>query len=350
LTAFEAPLAATSVGSFPHQDAQAACDLVLESHTEIPSWPQLPAADLLEQMEIQFSEGLPRVVIDRARERMYFDTAGDPTSDLERFYENCLAENFDHFAITEPYARGIEAITKRLSADSHSSIKFFKCQVTGPISFGLSVVDENKRAVYYNEMFRDVLVKGMAMKARWQLRRFASLCPRRICTVDEPILCAFGSSTYVSVTRHDVVSIIREMVEAIHAEGAVAGIHCCGNTEWPIPIDAGVDLLSFDAHGYGDSILIYPAEMKVFLERGGILAWGIVPTSEEIERHTVASLTAGFESLVDQLAAKGVDRELILNRALITASCGTGTVPVPRSERITRLTKTLSDHLQNKYC
>ena len=118
---------------------------------------------------------------------------------------------------------------KKLSEKNLPSLKFFKSQVTGPITFGLATVDENKRAIYYNDVFRDVVVKGMTMKARWVLNKFKPLGYDQVCFVDEPILSAFGSSTYVSVQRADVVSFLNEVVEAIHKEGALAGAHCCGN-------------------------------------------------------------------------------------------------------------------------
>jgi hypothetical protein len=341
--------AATGAGSFPHKDPGIACDLVLKCFPEIPVWPQLPAASLNEQMEIQFSEGLPCIVIDKSKERMYFETSGDPTAEFERFYENYMAENLDYFAISEEFSRGIFAMEKRLSGMDRSGMKYFKMQVTGPISFGLSIVDENKRAIYYNEMFRDVVVKAIAMKARWQLRRFKPLSEKRICFIDEPILSAFGSSTYVSVHRDDVVSYLREVVEAIRAEDGVPGIHCCGNTEWTIPIDAGVAIINFDAYQYGDSIGLYPGPVKNFLEKGGLLAWGIVPTSEKIEEETTDSLIAKYEARVDDLASKGIDRHLILQNTLLTASCGTGSVSVDRAERIARETRSVSDRLREKY-
>jgi hypothetical protein len=346
---FNIPFAATSVGSFPHEDPQTACDLVLACFPEVPVWPQLPATSFKEQMEIQFSEGLPCVVLDRTKERMHIDTGGDSTAELEQFYENYMAENLDHFAISEKHARGIAAMEERLSGMDRSDMKYFKMQVIGPISFGLTVVDENKRAIYYNEMFRDVVVKAMAMKARWQLRKFEPLSEKRICFIDEPILSAFGSSTYVSVHREDVVSYLGEVVAAIRAEGGVPGIHCCGNTEWTIPIDAGVDIISFDAYQYGDTIGLYAGQMKDFLEKGGLLAWGMVPTSEKIESETTDSLVETFEALVDDLASKGIDRSFILQNTLLTASCGTGTVPVDRAERIARETRGVSDRLREKY-
>jgi len=346
---FDTPLAAGAVGSFPHLDPVQACKIILDNFPEIPTWPQLPRISLLEQMEIQYSQGLPCVVIDREKERMYFDTSGDNTAELEKFYESIINDNVDYFAITREYSRGIYTLKEALSKMDLTAIKYIKTQVTGPVSFALTITDENKRALYYNELFRDVIVKGLAMKARWQMRKFAGFGKRIICIIDEPILSAFGSSTYVSVLRQDVVALISEMVDAIHSEGGIAGIHCCGNTEWTIPIDAGVDIINFDAFEYGYSIELYPQEIKEFLMNGGVLSWGIVPTSMKVDHYTSASLMFIFEQFVDNLEAKGIDRKLLLRNSLLTASCGTGSVPIDRAERIAQLTRKVTGRIREKY-
>jgi len=325
---------ATGIGSFPYQDASAACELILNTVPEMPLWPQLANIDFREQMEIQFSEGLPCVMLDEAKQRMYFDTSGDPTSELEKFYENYMSENLEYFKISPDYGRGIYEMEKKLSEKKPPSIKFFKSQVTGPVTFGLAIVDENKRAIYYNDVFRDVVVKGITMKARWILNRFKPLGYDQICFVDEPILSAFGSSTYVSVQRADVVSFINEVVEAVHKEGALAGTHCCGNTEWPILIDAGVDIISFDAFEFGETIAYYPEQVNKFLEGGGAIAWGIVPTSEKISQETPDSLAKKVNERVKNLAGKGIDENLIWERCLLTPSCGTGPLSVELSDKI----------------
>ena len=95
---------ATAIGSFPHREPEAACELILENIPEIPIWPQLPNANFREQMEIQYSEGMPCLVVDEAKERIYFETGGDPTGDLEKFYENVLAENLDYFSISPDFS------------------------------------------------------------------------------------------------------------------------------------------------------------------------------------------------------------------------------------------------------
>ncbi len=337
---------ATGIGSFPDLDAEDACDLILETMPEIPFWPQLSNIDFREQMEIQYSEGFPCVVLDEAKSKMIIDTSGDPTSELEKFYENFVIENLDYFRISPDFSRGLYAMEKKLKETLPSSILYFKHQVTGPLTFGLATVDENKRAIYYNDVFRDVVVKGITMKARWLLDRFKSFGLKQICFVDEPILSAFGSSTYVSVQKAEVIEYLNEVVTAIHKEGALVGTHCCGNTEWPILIDAGMDIISFDAYEFGDTISYYPEQVNGFLENGGVIAWGIIPTSEKIKDETIDSLKIKLENRIDNLSKKGIDKDLIWEQCLITPSCGTGSLSVKFSDKIFQKLSLLSQELR----
>ena len=339
---------ATAIGSFPHTEPEAACELILKHIPEIPIWPQLPNADFREQMEIQYSEGMPCVVVDEAKEKIYFETGGDPTGDLEKFYENVVEENLDYFRISPEYSRGLYCMEEKLASMDRSSIQFLKCHVTGPLTFGLSKTDENKKSIYYNDVFRDVVVKGIALKARWMLNRFKPLGCRQICFVDEPIFSAFGSSTYVSLQRSDVVSCLGEVVDAVHSEGALAGTHCCGNTEWTILIDAGVDIMSFDAFGYGETIGYYADQVKHFLEKGGILACGIVPTSETIREQTPDALVKKLDAFVDNLASRGMDGDLIREQCMLTPSCGTGSLSVELAEEIFQKLSAVSRLVRNR--
>jgi hypothetical protein len=274
-------------------------------------------------MEVQYSEGIPRVVIDRAKERMYIDTTGDTSTDLAAFYEKYVAEDIDAFRITPEFSKGIYAMESALQA-AGGTRPFVKVQTTGPLSFGLTIVDENKRAIYYNAEFVDVVVKALAMKCRWQIRKFKKFAKDTICFIDEPILSAFGSSTYVSVTREDAVAKLNEVVEAVHAEGALAGVHCCGNTEWPILIDAGVDIVNFDAFDYGDTILLYANAMKDYLKAGKVMAFGIVPTnSAKIHAQTSDSLVAKF----------GSGHSVLWHRIVAGSRCRVGVQDAARSQR-----------------
>ncbi|MCL2774391.1 MAG: hypothetical protein FWD71_13720 [Oscillospiraceae bacterium] len=341
----------TAIGSMPFNDAEYAIDVSLGS-LDAPIWPQLSAFGLLEQMEIQYSENIPCATVDFEKARMYFKTDGDYSEAFGEFYEKYESANetgnFEFMAISEKYSKGLYTLLNRLQKDG-VKLPWLKVQTTGPCSFALTIVDETKRAIYYNEEFRDVIVKAMGMKSRWQIQKFKPFCDNIICFIDEPILSAFGSSTYVSVSRDEVVGILSEVIEAVHAEGALAGIHCCGNTEWSILIDAGVDIVNFDAFEYGDTIAMYADSVKKHLENGKMLAWGIVPTSAAIREQTVESLEERFEKRLDNLASKGIDKNLIISQAIITPSCGTGSLDVADAEKVFKMVKELTKRMKEKY-
>jgi methionine synthase II (cobalamin-independent) len=354
--AFKPKFLATGVGSMPFLDVEHALDISFSRLSESPIWPQLPQTDLNEQMDIQYSEGIPCVVLDKEKKRIYFDTTGDYSEAFGEFYEIYMTAmdpdegtgDCSAMAIGPEYSQGIYAAEARLQ-QRESQLPYFKVHTTGPCTFALNTVDETKRAIYYNEEFRDVIIKALAMKCRWQIQKFQPYAKDIICFIDEPILSAFGSSTYVSVKREDVVDQLDEMIQAVHMDGALAGVHCCGNTEWSILVDAGVDILNFDAFEFGDSITIYPESVKTLLDRGGAIAWGIVPTSEAVTSQTVESLAARLEDIMEKLVSQGIDKQALLEQAIITPSCGTGSLKPELAEIVFKLTADLSQLLRRKY-
>ena len=338
----------------PHTDPKRALDVIFSALPNAPFWPQLPKLGLREQMEIQYSEGLPRVVIDDEKSRMFIDTTGDYSEDLATFYEGYMTADetgdCSTAAIGPAFSAGIPAMEARLESGGRR-LPFVKCQTTGPISFALTIVDENKRAVFYNEEFVDPVVKALAMKCRWQIQKFKPYAQRVICFIDEPILAAFGSSTYVSVQRDDVIAKLSEVVEAIRREGAVAGVHCCGNTDWSIPVNCGADIVNFDAYEYGETVAIYPEHMKTqIVERRNALAWGIIPTNAAIRDESVDSLIERFEKVTDHLSrTAGIDKQIIVEQAFVTPSCGTGSMEVADAERVFVLLREVSEALRDRY-
>ena len=347
----------TAIGSMPYDDPKKAVEVSL-AHLDCPIWPQLPAFGLKEQMEIQYSEGIPCAVIDEEKGRMYFDTSGDYSDAFAEFYESyMMAMDPDEgngdcsaMAISEEYSKGIYEMERQLKARGGEKLPWLKVQTTGPCSFALTITDENKRAIYYNEEFRDVIVKALAMKCRWQIQMFKKYAENIICFIDEPILSAFGSSTYVSVKREDVVALLQEVIEAVHMDGALAGIHCCGNTEWSILTDAGVDMVNFDAFEYGHTISMYGKDVKEHIGAGRMLAWGIIPTSSKVMDQNDDTLLVVMEKNMAMLAeASGLSLQEIAESALITPSCGTGSLSIPEADKVFALVKSFSAKMKAKY-
>jgi methionine synthase II (cobalamin-independent) len=159
--------------------------------------------------------------------------------------------------------------------------------------------------------------------------------------VDEPYLSSFGSA-FINLNREQVLQYLGEVIGAIHQEGALAGVHCCGNTDWTLLIDAGVDIINFDACEYFQGLTLYGDQVKLYLSHGGLLAWGIVPTSPQVAKFTADELQSSFVEKVGILAKKGISKEVLYRQSLLTPSCGMGTLSVEIAEKVLSLLSEVS--------
>jgi hypothetical protein len=332
---FKPRFVTTQIGSMPYQNPDHICERLV-SLLDIPAWPQLPRRSFHESMYVQYSPALPGIVMDKEKEKILFNTEADISSALEDFYAHYLAEDVDCFGLRPDYATGFYTMLDTLSKTTG---EWAKGQVTGPISFGLTVTDQNLRASLYDEMLADTIVKNMAMNARWQIRQIHAHRPNVIIFVDEPYLASFGSA-YISLSREQVITILDEVFAGIHAEGALAGVHCCANTDWSVLLATQVDILNLDAFGYLENLALYAAELRAFLDRGGCVAWGIVPTGQEIfevnEQILAQRLRDGLESIHQKSRARGISIDPVefATHSLVTPSCGLGSTSIETTERV----------------
>ena len=356
-TQFDPCCLATTIGSLPHTDVGAGMDLIFEHTPEIPAWPQFPKRAFEENMMVQFTEGMPGLV--QNGEQFSFDSSASEFSDqMTRFYTDYLAVTedgdavaLDRFALSAGFAAGFEGFCTMLEKGP-ASFSALKGQVTGPFTLGTNLSDQDDRCAYYDEQLRDAIVKMAALKAMWQISRLSRFQRRVIILIDEPALLGFGSQLFITVSREDIIRDLNEVAEAIHAQGGLAGIHCEANTDWSMLMETDLDILVFDAYDHLQAITLYPDRLQAFLAKGGSLGWGIVPTldRESAAKETTDALLVRFDDGLEELAQKGFDRELLLQRALITPSCGAGGVlTVALAERVLRILRELSLRLRERH-
>jgi hypothetical protein len=339
---FEPHFLPISLGSVPHLDPEAACRLILRNSPQIPTWPQLPKRSFLENMYVQYSEGFPGVVLENGR--IYVDRSQDLDPGLEKLYLAYLEGDLDHAAIGADYAAGLPAFLRALNSAGDQLVAI-KGQVTGPVSWGLVVVDQNRRPILYDEILADAVAKHLRLKAAWQERELRQLWPTVITFVDEPYMASFGSA-FVSLGREQAITLMEEVLAGIQG---IKGVHCCGNTDWSILLSTSIDILSLDAYDYAEALSLYPDEVEAFLERGGIIAWGIVPTSEQVYQETAESLVEKLHQAMSLLVKKGIPFDQLLKSALISGSCGVGPSSEPTAERVLSLAAEVSAGIQEKY-
>jgi methionine synthase II (cobalamin-independent) len=339
----------TAIGSLPHQDPEEACHLMLRYFPLIPLWPQLPKRSFRENMYVQYSKGFPGVVL-TDDERIYVDRSADLSSQLEKLYTAYIEQDTTNFALEADYAAGLHfllgrdfrALT-RLGAGTPLAIKG---QVTGPISWGLTVTDQDRRAVLYDEVLADAIAKHLRLSAIWQEKALQQIHPQTIVFIDEPYMSAYGSA-FVSLQREQVITLLEEVFQGL--EG-LTGIHCCGNTDWSLLVETSVDILNLDAYNHAESLSLYPEAIDAFLRRGGIIAWGIVPVSpERLANETAESLVGRLEQAMGLLVKKGIGFDNLVRHCLITPACGLGTVSVDNATRALELTAQVAAEMRRRY-
>jgi methionine synthase II (cobalamin-independent) len=342
------------VGSLPHHDRQRALDLVFDEIAEIPAWPQLSPYPP-EQMMLQYTEGLPGLVSEPNRTQ--FATSNlSFEQELVDFYEEYLAVTNgelslgqSRFRLGDDSGRTFFTFLERLQLQQPPAAAI-KGQTTGPFTLLAGLRDENDQLALYDPRLRDVVVKNLALKAEWQTEQLSHRSLPVVVFIDEPALAGFGSSAFISVSAEEVTTMLDEVASHIRKAGGLAGVHVCANTDWSLFFSGSLDVINFDAYTYFERFALYRQDLISFVDRGGIVAWGIIPTleTERIKQENAASLVSRWRQQVEQLVGADFPLETIFRQSIITPSCGCGTLSETLAERVVHLTRQVSEQLRQK--
>jgi hypothetical protein len=335
------PLAATGIGTVPFTDAEASAAAILENLPEVPYWPQMVRLGFPEEMVAQAARGLPGLKVDLEARTVAVDPDIPREEALARLYEEVWAGDLAPFALEPGEAAGFFALL-RACASSKSKVQALKGQLSGPVTFAGMVKDQAGKPILYDPEVTQAVCQGLARKAVWQAQQFWDLGQEAVIFFDEPYLTGFGSA-YLPISKGEVMDILTQTLEAVRQSGPVSlGVHCCGNTDWSLLLEAPLDILSFDSYGYFDSLRLYEKALQGFLGRGGWLAWGLVPTGEDLDAETGDSLWERFQGQVQQLAPAGTAIKEILSHSLLTPACGMGYLSPVAATRVLGLLAELS--------
>ncbi len=345
------------IGSLPLTDHHAAMRLIAAYTPEIPLWPQLPK-NPKEGMIRQFLCGFPGLV--EAGNRYWIDT-GDTgfAAEMALFYEEYLkAESTfrlprrSRFSLHHETAQGFYALEKALQSAELQPL-MVKGQITGPVTTGIGVKDQSGAAIFYNDDLRDILIKLLSLKARWQVEQLQQYGDRAapIIFIDEPGMVSFSSTAFAGVSREMVSVSVAEVIAAIRQAGGLAGIHICANGDWGPALESDADIISFDAYSYFDNVILYREQLCRFLTRGGVLAWGIVPTGDPaaVAEESVERLYERWLGQREEIVSLGFSSSQVVQQALITPACGTGSLSLQLAEKVLSTTARLAKKIRRNH-
>ncbi|MDR2366867.1 MAG: hypothetical protein LBF58_01955 [Deltaproteobacteria bacterium] len=335
-TPFEKPrlpaaLSTLAIGSVPYADPGTALDLMAEN-LDIPASPQMVRVSPHEDMILGAVHGLPALAVDPD-----LNVRVDPGAveeALARFYGTYLTGDLAPFALGEESSLGFEAFIERAGADPSFGRRYLKSQVVGPLTFGQAVKIPGGKSLVDNPDLLEAVSTAIGAKAAWLALRIRATGRAPLIFIDEPGLTGYGSAFSTLSPQMVIDSLGTAVRVAQERGGALVGCHVCGNTDWGLLSRVGLDVLNFDAHAYLGTVCLYPREMGAFLEGGGALAFGVVPTNAEGPPEGPGALAAMVREGWANLSSKGVDPVLLAERTYVTSSCGLGSLDPGRATAI----------------
>jgi hypothetical protein len=331
---------ATALTDVPYKDPVQACEVILSYFPEAPCAPKLTLSTRM------FLEGMPCLVIDIEKRQLSLDLSRE--QELYDFYDSYEAGKIDSFNISPKFTPGLYTLIDILKHSSHPELKLIHIDIPGPLTFGLSFTGKNGTSAWYDETMRDIIIKTTCMKVMWIEKFIAdalSAIPVMI-TFADPALAGYGSP-FGSLNRKELQDAINEVVTAV---GGVGAVHCCANIDWTLLTESKARVINFDAFRFADGLAVNGTSVVEYIEHGGMLAWGIVPSDpENIVSVDIEFLMPKMEHGIQLLVDEGIDRRLLLESSFITPCCSTALMPLELAEKAYGLTGEVSRNLRDKY-
>lgn len=330
---------ATAVGSLPHNNADKALAAIYQAVPEMPFWPQLANVSPMEDMLLMYARMLGPLLTPNLKTRSLEPLAPGMEREeaLAVFYQNLWEGDGGFFLMEANEASAFKPFCARLPATGS-----VKGQVTGPITMASAIIGVNGKALLFDEDISEAIARGLGACAGEQAKALAVSGAGPVIFFDEPSLTGFGSA-FSPLTREHALSLLRSSLEEARSRcpEAAYGIHCCGNTDWSLIIEAGPEIISLDAVGFGSYLLLYAEQVKNFIEKGGSIAWGAVPTDPG-QAVSAVDLWNQLYSLLLKLLEHGIKQDALTRASLITPACGLGSLSEKDAEYILSLLQPLS--------
>jgi hypothetical protein len=333
---------ATMMGAVPYRDIDYATDVILKN---FPVAPRIP----IMTMSIRWVlEGIPCVKIDRKKKTILMVPPEEREEEVLSFYESVENDNLAHFAVSPETTPSFERTLRKIKEAEPSGLKWVAFQIPGPIVIGDSIKQEDGRPVIHHETLRDMLTKGINMKSRWMEKKIREILPgvEVICDHPEPSLVSFTSAGGTG-TRHDLIHTLQKGFRDL---SSLSWVHCCANIDWTLLTDADVDIINFDAYKFSDKAALYAKEFDQFLNKGGMIGWGIVPVMADLlEKENTSRLFKRLEKGIQAFTKGGIDEEKLVRSSWVLPACETVLLTNDQSDQVFEMTREISDRMKEKY-
>ncbi|MCS6842141.1 MAG: hypothetical protein NZ701_15350 [Roseiflexus sp.] len=330
------------LGALPHRSAVQALDISRRYAGTLLAWPQLPQRSFREQCLVQSIIGFPGLVVDAAALRVYVDR-----NEAERQIDSLLLAYLEHTigyaALSADDAAGLAELIR---SGGRRDLRAVKGQILGPVSVALQLTDEREQPLIYDDMLFDAIAQMLRLRVAWQELWLSKISPATIICVDEPLLEAVALPFF----PHDWDRVAAQIDEVLAGVRGCRALYVCGAVDLQRLMQTSVELLIAESTLYRHLCASGCDALLAFLERGGMVGIGIVPSgNERLATTSVDSLFREFTAFLDDITSQGVARDLLLQRTVITPAQSLGYLDLASAERALQLLAEVSQRIREEY-
>ncbi|WP_420450958.1 hypothetical protein [Ilumatobacter sp.] len=313
------------IGSLPHRDRGAAAAFAL-SEFDIATVPSLPMRSSAEGMVAQAVAGLPGVSFGQ-----YGSCAIDP-----------IALVRDHRITTDLSGEAFEGLRAfvDLAVRVHHDGAPVKWQFVGPVTLGVALARAGVRHDRAFEIAAEA-VRHHVSEISSALRRALPSSPQ-LMLLDEPWLVDLMRPDF-PIPPDVAVDLISTGMAAVGSEAAF-GLHCCGRCDIATMLETGPQVISIPV---ADELVEYAGYLGRFVDGGGVIAWGVVPTTGPVTMRP-DRYWRRLSDLWSSLSERGVDAGMLRRQSLITPECGFSRHQVSTARRIARMSSEIGHRVNGQ--
>ena len=317
------PAAATiGIGSLPHRVVREAAEFSFDAF-DVLTLPSLPRRCPAEAPIAQALVGAPGVTLGQYG-TVAIDVSGlDPDAEVRTDFGS------DRFA-------GFRTCLQLAAERGHTGA--VKWQFVGPISVGVAL----RRAGASPDVAFSMASRVVRSHLRSIGAQIAEALPDapQLVVVDEPFLDDVMAHDF-PIAPDEAVDLLSSAMASVEMSATV-GVHVCGDIDVATLTASGPKVLSLPAR---PSLLPYAGYVARFLDRGGVIAWGAVPTEGPIGG-AAGRTAARLEALWAQLGERGCDPMRLRQQSLISPQCGLGGHSTSVAERVCDTARAVSRAIQ----
>lgn len=338
------------LGTLPYETIDSTTRMAAKLFEKLPFVAMLPNVSDDDTLIKRTLENIPGIKIKDSSVKIKIASSHykQGLSKLDKAFNHPNKVNLEPFAINSPFMEKYFQLIKKFK--SPNAI----INILGPFTISQMLENVAEEEMLVDKTYRKLFIQAICVKALWAIEKIkeANTDTIPLVILEEPMFSRLGDIKRENeeITVDLVTSMFAKVIEKLKESGAYVGVQCLEKCDWKIPINAGIDLISFDAYNNPNNLCIIPDQIIEFVSRGGKINWGIVPVMTEsiIKPLNIDLISKRLFSTMQGLVVAGVPEDFVYNSAFVSVQGNTDKLPIIFAEKAIILANQLAKRIPIK--